>query len=522
MSVLPAHPPLWSLADLVGDLVSDPAALAALGERAVSALALDSREVVPGALFLACRGSARHGLEFAEEARRRGALAILAEPAPQWSSAAMAALGARLGLEVLAVEALGARASALAARFHGNPSQALEVFGVTGTNGKSSVTHFLAQALAPECRCAIIGTLGNGFPGALRPSRHTTPDALSLQATLAELRAEGARALAMEVSSHALDQERVGAVSFSHAIFTNLSRDHLDYHGDMAAYGAAKRRLFARPELGWAVINLDDPFAPELIEALAPGVALAGYGLDPPPELLRRARCWVSAPAIEQGPTGLDLVVDARTEQGVERARLRSALLGRFNALNLLAVLGVQLTRGLSLERAVRTLERVRAVPGRMEAFGGEGAPRVVVDYAHSPDALEQVLASLREHVSGRLITVFGCGGERDRGKRPLMGAIAERHSDLVILTDDNPRRESPEAIVSDVLAGLARPERVRVERSRALAIRLAMTLAGLDDLVLVAGKGHETTQDMGECKVHFSDRAQVVEALREWREGHH
>jgi UDP-N-acetylmuramoyl-L-alanyl-D-glutamate--2,6-diaminopimelate ligase len=430
----------------------------------------------------------------------------------------MALVQARAGIPVLPLEGLAARASALADRFHGEPSARLEVFGVTGTNGKTSVAHYLAQALGAELSCGIVGTLGNGFPGALKPTTHTTPDAVALQATLAGLSALGAGAVAMEISSHALDQSRAAAVRFSHAIFTNLSRDHLDYHGDMDAYGAAKRRLFVAPGLRWAVLNLDDPFHTQVLAGLAANVRVAAYGLDARAPLPERCDLWVRAAEVQPLPLGLHL----RIETSLGAGELDAALIGAFNASNLLAVLAVMLSRGLPLERALRELARVRGVPGRMECFGGNGAPLVVVDYAHTPDALEKALTNLRLHQSRRVITVVGCGGDRDRGKRPLMGAIAERLSDALILTDDNPRSERGDAIIGDILGGVSRPDAVRVARQRGLAIRLAIALAGTGDAVLVAGKGHETTQDMGELKVHFSDRAQVVEALREWREGHH
>jgi len=499
----------WRLADLLAGIADPPPR-----DVLVSGLGLDSRALGPGDLFLACRGGSGHGLDFAEEARRRGATAILAEPDERWDQTAIDGLAHRLRIPVISVPGLGHQASALAHRFYQAPSAALEVIGVTGTNGKTSVTHYLAQALAPQLACGIVGTLGCGFPGDLTPGTHTTPDPVRLQETLAWLRARGAGAVAMEVSSHALDQGRVEAVRFRYAVFTNLSRDHLDYHGDMAAYAAAKARLFRMPGLAWAVLNQDDPLSAELRAGLAPGVRVACYGLRP--QAVEPAGCdlWVHARDVEPHPQGLRLRVETSLGDGA----LEVGLLGRFNAANLLAVLAVLLARGLGLEAALHELTRVKGVAGRMERFGGDGLPTVVVDYAHTPDALEQALRALRAHCQGRLIGVFGCGGERDRGKRPLMGAVAERLADALILTDDNPRREDGERIIAEILAGLQRPEAARVERQRALAIRLAIATAASGDLILVAGKGHETTQDMGELKVHFSDRAQVQQALAERR----
>jgi len=510
----PALNRAWRL----GDLLVGFADAGNAGERQVSALTLDSRTVLPGTLFVACQADRGHGLDFADEAVRRGASAILAEPTADWSPEAIGLLQARIGTPVLPVPGLAARISALADRFHGEPSARLEVFGVTGTNGKTSVTHLLAQALQAELSCGIVGTLGNGFPGDLRPATHRTPDAVSLQATLAELLALGAGAVAMEVSSPDLGQSRAAAVRFSHAVFTNLSRERLDLHGDTQAPGAAERRLLDAPGLRWAVVNLDDPDHTQILAGLRADVRVAAYGLGCNTALPARCDLWVRAAQVEPRPLGLHL----RIESSVGAGELDAALIGRFNASNLLAVITVMLSRGLPLERALRELTQVRGAPGRMELFGGNGAPLVVVDCARTPDALEKALTSLRLHQGRRVITVVGCGGDRDRGKRPLVGSVAERLSDALILTDDNPRTEDGDAIIAAILSGVSHPEKVRVERQRGLAIRLAIALAGTGDSVLVAGKGHETTQDMGELKVHFSDRAQVVEALREWREGHH
>ncbi len=498
----------WRLSDLLEGFARVPSEADVM----IGGIDLDSRRLGAGGLFLACRGSAAHGLDFAKGACARGAAAIAAEPGARWNLPAMAALAMRLGVPVIPVPDLGRKASALADRFFGQPSAAMEVIGVTGTNGKTSVTHYLAQALGAELKCGIIGTLGVGFPGELAESTHTTPDPVALQETLGMLRLGGARALAMEVSSHALAQGRAAGVRFSCAVFTNLSRDHLDYHGDMGSYAAAKRQLFGMPELRWAVLNLDDPLSAEIAEDLAPGVKVAYYSAQP--EARRPAKCdlWVRASAVTPGPAGLYLKLATSAGMG----EVNVDLLGFFNASNLLAVLTVMLSRGLPLERALRELAGVRTVPGRMERFGGDGQPLVVVDYAHTPDALEQALRNLREHVRGRIHSVVGCGGERDRGKRPLMGAIVERLSDRVILTDDNPRGEDGDAIVRDILAGMEEPAAVCVERQRALAIRLAIAKAAEQDLVLIAGKGHETTQDMGDLKVHFSDGAQVLQVLQE------
>lgn len=508
MMALLSNQRVMRLADLFDGLLRIDAG----AETLIAGLTLDSRCVQPGWLFLACSGGSGHGLDFAEGARAHGAAAIAAEPDARWDVEAMAELATRLRLPIIPVPELRRRASAVADRFFGEPSAGLSIIGVTGTNGKTSVTHYLAQALTSEVACAVVGTIGIGFPGDLAPATHTTPDPVSLQETLAWLRERGAGAVAVEVSSHALEQGRAEAVRFSHAVFTNLSRDHLDYHGGMAAYADSKRELFRMPGLSWAVVNLDDALSADIMGDLDPAVKLACYSLSAEVPIPPACRLWVRASSVMPGHRGLHLDIETSVGNGTADV----GLIGRFNAANLLSVLAVLLSRGKPLDRALRELEQIHGVPGRMECFGGEDRPLVVVDYAHTPDALEQALTSLREHAARRLICVFGCGGERDAGKRPLMGAVAERLSDGVIVTDDNPRGEDGDAIVKQILDGMSDAAVVRVERRRALAIRRAIATAGVGDLVLVAGKGHETTQDLGELKVHFSDRAQVQQALAE------
>ncbi len=500
-----------TLAGLLAGLLEVPLAL----DRPIQGLTLDSRQIRPGYLFLACAGTREHGLAYARQAVEQGAVAILWEPdggegdrlAAEWQTAS---------LPMLAVPGLSRQLSAIAGRFFGEPSQRMCVYGITGTNGKTSISQLLAQALSDESPCGILGTLGYGFPGALRPTGFTTPDAVTLQRLLAEMRQQGALAVTIEVSSHALDQGRAEAVRFDGAIFTNLSRDHFDYHGTLENYAAAKERLFHMPGLGSAVINLDDEQGRQLLDRLPSDVETHVYTLDPVMELPRGMRGWVRARSVT--PTGRGMEIDLVSHRG--EGVLNSRLLGRFNAANLLAVLLVLLLRGWALDRALRVMERLDTVPGRMQLFGGETRPTVVVDYAHTPDALEKALQAVRVHCAGRLSVVFGCGGDRDRGKRPQMGGVAERLADRVYVTDDNPRSESSAGIIEEILNGMQHPERALVQPDRAMAIRQAVYAARPGDLVLVAGKGHEDYQLVGGQTLHFDDREQVAETLAEWRGG--
>ncbi len=471
----------------------------ALAAQRASDLVLDSRLVQPGAVFLAVPGQSGHGLAYAQQALARGALAVLADPR---------AYPGPIPSGVWLLPGLLERLPELVDRFFGSPSAALTVIGVTGTNGKTSVVQGLAQAWrALGHRSATLGTLGAGEPGALEPLPLTTPDLCTVQAWLARFRARGVTHVAMEVSSHALDQGRVAGVRFEGAVFTNLSRDHLDYHGSMDAYGAAKARLFRWPGLRFAVINLDDPFGRELArrcqaETLGFGIEVAGA---------------VTASALECSPQGISFDLVA----GQGRARVRSALLGDFNVSNLLACATVLLALGEPLAETVRSLEAIAPVPGRMNRRGGSaGLPLAVVDYAHTPDALAKALSALRQHTRGRLIVVFGCGGERDRGKRPEMGEVAERLADRVFLTDDNPRGEDGAGIIAEILAGMRDPKAARIERDRGEAIAMALAEAGPDDVVLIAGKGHEQYQERDGRRIPFDDLAAVERALARLREG--
>ena len=464
----------------------------------VRGLTLDSRSVQPGDAFVAIAGFGAHGLNFVAQAKENGASVVLFEPpVPE---------GLEAPRDAIAVPGLRARMGAMADRFHAAPSHDMKMVGVTGTNGKTSTVQLLAQAWHLRgIRCATVGTLGAGMYGEVVPTGFTTPLVLQMHQVLAQLRDAGASATAMEVSSHALDQGRVDAVHYDIAVFTNLTRDHLDYHGSMDAYGAAKARLFQRAGLKAAVINLDDAYAPTLLALIDPAVAVVGVSSR------GAASARLQASDIVMDSAGLHFRLHADGQQ----ATVDSPLLGRFNVDNLLGVAATLFALGMAPALVADTLLQLAPVDGRMNRLGGEGGlPLVVIDYAHTPDALEQALASLRAHTAGALTCVFGCGGERDRGKRPQMAAIAEGLADRIIVTDDNPRHEDGDAIVADIRAGFRAPERVVVERDRRVAIETAIAGAGPHDVVLIAGKGHEPYQEIAGVQHPFDDTEVARRAL--------
>jgi UDP-N-acetylmuramoyl-L-alanyl-D-glutamate--2,6-diaminopimelate ligase len=482
------------------------AQLAAMPEAArmmVSGLSLDSRSVQRGDAFFALHGTRAHGISFAPAAVQRGARIVLAE-APMVDDAPA------LDVPVLWIDNLHAQVGEIAARFHQRPSESLRMVGVTGTNGKTSCVQLLAQALTLlGHRAASIGTLGAGVHGQLHEGERTTPDAISVQAQLAAFRDDRVSHVAMEVSSHALVQGRVAAVDFEVAAFTNLTHDHLDYHGSMEAYGAAKAMLFAWPGLRSAVINIDDAFGRELTSQLSDDLQLLRFSATGDDE------AEVAASDIVTSAEGL--AFHLRTPWGSRV--IRSQLIGRFNVANLLAVVASLGALGEPFARIVEVVAQLQPVNGRMNRIGGvHGQPLVVVDYAHTPDALEQALNAVRAHCAGKLICVFGCGGERDAGKRPLMGEIAARLADVAIVTDDNPRGEDGDAIVAQIVAGMTAAPAMAVERDRAVAIADALALARPGDAVLIAGKGHETYQDGATGKHPFDDLLVARAALAQWQ----
>jgi UDP-N-acetylmuramoyl-L-alanyl-D-glutamate--2,6-diaminopimelate ligase len=507
----------------------------------ITRLVTDSRAVQENDTFVAYPGEKVDGRQFIAQAIARGANAVIYE------KHLMKPLAIRLGEQTtpakslvmskpprepqhfvwdagwkipnLAVSDLRHKAGGLADAVYGAPSEKLWLVGVTGTNGKTSTCHWIAQALNDaEKKCALIGTLGNGFVDTLQASANTTPDAISVHGLLADYLRAGAQAAAMEVSSHALAQGRVNGVRFDVALLTNLSRDHLDYHGDMESYAASKRKLFDWQQLKFAVVNLDDAFGTELAEQLQEAeVEVIGYGLtDASLQLAERLGLrMVYGNLAEMSGQGLRL--DIHSSWG--GAQINSSLVGRFNAENLLGALAVLLVSGIELDAAVRSLSEVQAVDGRMQSLGGTGQPTVIVDYAHTPDALEKVLLALREvgaPACGNLICVFGCGGDRDRGKRAMMGMVAEKFSNHCIVTSDNPRSENPQHIIAEILGGMtANNHEIIVDR--ATAIERAIGLARQIDTVLVAGKGHEDYQEINGVKHPFSDVAVVRQTLKEW-----
>ena len=479
---------------------ADAAALVERLGMPISRLTSDSRNIKPGDTFAAYPGTHLDGRAYIPDAIARGAESILWDPQGfNWDRSWTVAH--------LPVEQLKLKVGAIADFVYGHPSREMWAVGVTGTNGKTSCAHWIAAGLqAAGRRTAAIGTLGNGMLGAIQPALNTTPDATRLHEMLLEFKRAGANAVVMEVSSHGLDQGRVNGVAFAVALFTNLSRDHLDYHGTMAAYGAAKAQLLTWPGLRVGVINADDSFGRSLIDAArVRGRKVLSYGFG--------------AADLSGGrlvATASGLAFNVATPWG--KGELHARVVGEFNASNLLGVLGVLLVSGIPLEGALAFLSEAEAPPGRMQRLGGDCLPLVVVDYAHTPDALEKALTALRPAVAtgGELTCVFGCGGERDRGKRPEMGRLAARLADRVVVTSDNPRGEDPAAIASEIVHGIreAGNRRYAVELDRAAAIATAITEAKPGDVVLLAGKGHETYQEAGGVRQPFHDADHASRAL--------
>lgn len=466
----------------------------------IDGLALDSRMVKPGDLFFAYQGTQLNGNQFINDAISKGAIAVLTDDEQKTRNQS---------IPIFYIANLKEEIAEITNRFFNFPSKKLRMIGITGTNGKTSCSHFIAAALQQvSIPCGVVGTLGNGLYGNIQPGSLTTPDVITLQKTLASLLSQGAKAVAMEVSSHSLDQDRVGGIRFEVGVFTNLTRDHLDYHGTMEAYAAAKRKLFTEMKSKYAVINADDPFGKELIESLSHQRIFA-YSVN------RNISLPGSVPLIVAEYVNLDSKgMTARVNTPWGEGSLRAPLIGQFNLSNLLAVVTVLCLFRIPLPLALNCLAHLKSVPGRMQTLGGGDKPLVVVDYAHTPDALEKVLVALKQHCTGKLYCLFGCGGDRDRGKRPLMAKIAESYADVVMVTDDNPRTENPVQIIMEIMEGFAAPQKVTVEHDRSKAIHDIIQSASKGDCVLIAGKGAETYQQIGNDKFEFSDVEKVSGSL--------
>ena len=473
----------------------------------IERMTMDSRQVQPGDLFIAVPGLTVDGRDYIRDAIEAGATAVIWEsvqgavPIPiAWR---VSSSGTRV--PVIAIEELSNKVGSIADRFYHEPSKRMYMVGITGTNGKTSCSHFIAQALSDKNRCGVIGTVGWGFLGELQHTTHTTPDVITCHSWLAKLLEHGSRAVAMEVSSHALDQGRVDNVHFDCAVFTNLSHEHLDYHGTLENYAAAKARLFQIDSVKSAVINADDEVGQQLINSLSDRLQVISYGLpgdDSTPD--------VYADEILHSETGLEFTL--HTPAG--STRINSHAYGQFNIYNLLATASVLHVKDFQLNEIAQRLSDLLPVNGRLSLVSVSAKPVVVIDYAHTPDALEQVLMSIKQHFDRDIWCVFGCGGDRDKAKRPLMGRVAQECANHVVVTSDNPRNESPKVIIEEIIAGMD-PEQVVVREDRREAIEYALTNATSEDIVLIAGKGHETYQQIGDKRIDFDD-AQIAKHILE------
>jgi UDP-N-acetylmuramoyl-L-alanyl-D-glutamate--2,6-diaminopimelate ligase len=483
--------------------------------RQVSGLTMDSRELHLGDVFLAMPGFGADGRDFIAQAIQSGVVAVVIDISDGWTvSAELSRLAAECDVVLLTIVNLPAQLGAIAARFYGEPSTQMSIVGITGTNGKTSVSQFVAQCLHQGGRsCGLIGTLGNGLWGQLGKTIFTTPLAIDVQRNLSELQQQGADYVAMEVSSHGLHQGRVNAVQFDVAVLTNLSRDHLDYHGDMQAYADVKASLFQMDGLQHAIVNLDDQLGQRLWQQLdAKKLNLLGYTLGMEELSSSDCRDLLQGRIIERDQQGSLLEISGSYGE----AELHINLLGEFNVSNALATLASLLVLGLPLAEAVSRVSCISAPAGRMECFRSEDKPLAVVDYAHTPDALGQVLRTLRDHCDERLWLVFGCGGDRDKGKRAEMAKMAEALADKIIVTNDNPRTEDADGIIRDILSGFDDTQDIQVLPERGQAIRYALSQAKENDIVLLAGKGHEDYQIVGTERIYFSDRDVVSQFMEE------
>jgi len=486
-----------NITELLDGLLEDPLEINIAD---IKGIALDSRKVKKDFVFLAVAGAVEHGLVYAKKAIENGAVAIVYEA--KGSEKFSLALFDCYKVEV---KGLAEKLGVIADRFYQSPSKKMDVIGITGTNGKTTCSQFLAQ-LIPDS--AVIGTLGWGEQGELNKTLNTTPDALDIQHILACFVAQKKKTVVMEVSSHGLEQGRVNAVNFKGAVFTNLSRDHLDYHGSMAAYLAAKLVLFKRPELQFVIVNLDDKNGKIFLNATKSHVKHWAFSAKGKHSDFAEN---VVAEEVDCSLNGIEFFVCWKKQ----KILVQSKIVGNFNLENILAVITVRLAQGESLEVAVSKVNELTPVSGRMERFGGRGRPFVFVDFAHTPDALEKLLTGLRKQCSQKLWLVFGCGGNRDKGKRAQMGAIAEKLADRVIITDDNPRLEESKQIINDIRQGFIN-NKYDVIQNREKAIYQVINQAEKDDCIVIAGKGHENYQEIQGVKHSFSDQLVTQQALLE------
>ncbi len=485
-------------------------------------LSLNSKKVHEDFLFLACDGvgnTSHHGIAYAGEAINKGASCIAWEPADELQEMPQSCtVAGKNDVPLIRVESLLEKSGEIAARFYRHPSRELCIIGITGTNGKTSCTHFIAQlirimekSVSENNTCALIGTLGNGRIGKLQQSSHTTPDAVTLQGLMADYRDQQVNTVVMEVSSHALAQGRVNGIEFDVAVLTNLSRDHLDFHGDMKSYANEKLKLFLNPQLKNILLNKDDVFSAQIIKQLKKASSV-GRKRKTQPTLLTYARkdqkADFYASDVRLNKTGIEF----KLHRSGNIYAVKSVLIGDFNIDNLLAAIAVLEQQGFGLSMIINAIKELTTVPGRMEKIvpqtGAKQQPLLVVDYAHTPDALVKALQAMRAHTEGKLWCVFGCGGDRDQGKRALMAEAVEQYADEIIVTSDNPRSESPEKIIEDILSGFKVPHKVRVEIDRSRAIEQALNLLENNDALLIAGKGHENYQEIKGQKIAFSDKS--------------
>jgi len=495
-----------NLLDLIEGLTVTTDSRLVISEVMVSGIQIDSRLLQKGDLFIACFGKNYDARNFIDKAIEIGSSAVLAESSSDWEG-----LEFRSGVPIIAIDNLSKKISEIASRFYDKPSERSNVIGITGTNGKTSCSHFIARSLLGlGYKCGVIGTLGYGLPGKLTETALTTPDAVETQKVLSEMANNNIDNIAMEISSVGLHQKRVSSVQFNTAIFTNLTRDHLDYHKNMEEYADNKKKLFTMSGLKSAIINLDDTFAVSIINSISSDVEVITYSVN-------NKNASVYAEEFSFSRTGYD----AKIYTPLGKGRISGKLLGYFNFSNVLAVLAfmVQFSsrhKNICIEKICDQISELQPVDGRMQIIGDHSEITVIVDYAHTPDGLRCALMALKHHFQGKIWCVFGCGGNRDNGKRPMMGEVAEKYSDHLVVTDDNPRNEAGDIIVQHILSGITNPQAVSIIRDRALAISFAITRASPQDVVLIAGKGHEGYQDVLGVKNIFSDSKQVDVALKE------